>query len=88
MGRGQDKPQPRDGEKMEDQRALVRTLQSVVVVVVITTTPMVEVVPLEVEVVGLIRGQVERRRVCQRGTLVDRRLLRIIRLPVGVGLVV
>ena len=87
MGRGQDKPQPRDGEKMEDQRALVRTLQSVVVVVV-TTSAMVEVVPLEVEVVAYKLGQVERHRVCQRGTLVDRRLLRIIRLPVGVGLVV
>jgi hypothetical protein len=77
-----------DMGKMEDQRALVRTLQSVVVVGHPITAPMVEVVHLEAELVGLQRGQVERRRVCQRGTQVDRRLLRIIRLPVGVGLVV
>lgn len=73
-----------DTGKMEDQRALVHTLQSVVVVGHPITAPMVEVVPLEAELVGLQRGQVERRRVCQRGTLVDRRLFRIIRLLVGV----
>ena len=77
-----------ESDKMEDQRALVRTLQSVVVVGHPITPPMVEVVHLEAELVGIKRGQVERRRVCQRGTLVDRRLIRIMRLPVGVGLVV
>jgi hypothetical protein len=69
---------------MEDQRALVHTLQSAAAGVVITTSPLDEVVHLEAALVGIKLGQVERHRVCQRGTLVDRRLLRIIRLLVGV----